>query len=314
MPYRAIFSDIDGTLLNREHRMSARTLAATRHVVALGIPFILVSARPPLAITPFTDAIGGAQPLIAYNGALILDGELRELYSVPLDDADFRQLEAELETLPRLSLNYYQGTHWYSPDPDNFWTAQEGEITGLRASAKPAMPLAAVHKILVMGDAADIIALENHLKPAYPQLEIHRSKNEYLEIVNRAATKAQAIQFMERRLGVSADEVIAFGDNYNDLDMLRYAGYSVAMGNAPEDIKAQVRHVTATNAEDGLAQVLEASFPPDRLASRPPHRRSHHETPTKAYPSRHARPAAGRLRHLRPLRKRPRAMGRQTAG
>ena len=65
MPYRAIFSDIDGTLLNREHRMSARTLAATRHVVALGIPFILVSARPPLAITPFTDAIGGAQPRAA---------------------------------------------------------------------------------------------------------------------------------------------------------------------------------------------------------------------------------------------------------
>ena len=168
MPYRAIFSDIDGTLLNREHRMSARTLAAARHVVSLGIPFILVSARPPLAITPFTNAIGGAQPLIAYNGALILDGDLQELYSVPLDDADFRQLEAELETLPRLSLNYYQGTHWYSPEPDNYWTAQEGDITGLRASAKPAAPLTAVHKILVMGDAADILALENRLKPAYP--------------------------------------------------------------------------------------------------------------------------------------------------
>ena len=180
---------------------------------------------------------------------------------MPLDDADFRQLEAELENLPRLSLNYYQGTHWYSPEPDNYWTAQESDITGLRASAKPAVPLTAVHKILVMGDAADILALENRLKPAYPQLEIHRSKNEYLEIVNRAATKAQAIQFMEKRLGVSADEVIAFGDNYNDLDMLRYAGYSVAMGNAPDDIKAQVRHVTASNAEDGLAQVLEALFP-----------------------------------------------------
>ena len=112
-----------------------------------------------------------------------------------------------------------------------------------------------------MSDAADILALENRLKPAYPQLEIHRSKNEYLEIVNRAATKAQAIQFMEKRLGVSADEVIAFGDNYNDLDMLRYAGYSVAMGNAPDDIKAQVRHVTASNAEDGLAQALEELFP-----------------------------------------------------
>jgi len=213
------------------------------------------------AAPPRFGRLARPQPLIAYNGALILDGDLQELYSVPLDDADFRQLEAELETLPRLSLNYYQGTHWYSPEPDNYWTAQEGDITGLRASAKPAALLTAVHKILVMGDAADILALENRLKPAYPQLEIHRSKNEYLEIVNRAATKAQAIQFMENRLGVSADEVIAFGDNYNDLDMLRYAGYSVAMGNAPDDIKAQVRHVTASNAEDGLAQALEELFP-----------------------------------------------------
>ena len=260
MPYRAIFSDIDGTLLNREHRMSARTLAATRHVVALGIPFILVSARPPLAITPFTDAIGGKQPLIAYNGALILGGDLQELYSVPLDDADFRQLETELETLPHLSLNYYQGTHWYSPDPDNFWTVQEGDITDLRATKRPAT-LTNVHKILVMGDAPVIRALQERLKPQFPHLEIHRSKDEYLEIVNKRATKAQAIAFMGERLGVPAAESVAFGDNYNDLDMLRYAGYSVAMGNAPDDIKAECSIVTAANDEDGLAQVLERLFP-----------------------------------------------------
>ena len=79
MTYRAIYSDIDGTLLNRAHRMSPRTLAITRRLAQAGIPIILVSARPPLAITPFTDAIGGKQPLIAFNGALILDGDLNEL-------------------------------------------------------------------------------------------------------------------------------------------------------------------------------------------------------------------------------------------
>ena len=87
MTYRAIYSDIDGTLLNRAHRMSPRTLAITRRLAQAGIPIILVSARPPLAITPFTDAIGGKQPLIAFNGALILDGDLNELYSVTLDNA-----------------------------------------------------------------------------------------------------------------------------------------------------------------------------------------------------------------------------------
>lgn len=261
MSYRAIFSDIDGTMLNREHQISPRTLTAIRSVISRGIPFILVSARSPLAITSFIDTIGNKLPFIAYNGALILDGEMREIYSMPLDDADLRQLEAELESLPHFSLNYYQGEHWYSPAPDNFWTMREGDITKLRASNKPTIQLTSVHKILVMGEASRILTLEKHLRLAYPHLGIHRSKDEYLEIVNRAATKAPAIQFMENYLGITAEEIIAFGDNYNDLDMLRYAGYGVAMGNAPEDIKAQVRHVTATNAEDGLAQVLEALFP-----------------------------------------------------
>ena len=246
MTYRAIYSDIDGTLLNRAHRMSPRTLAITRRLAQAGIPIILVSARPPLAITPFTDAIGGKQPLIAFNGALI---------------ADLHRLEALLENDPAItSINYYQGTHWYSPDPDNFWTVQEGDITSLRATKRPAS-LTNVHKILVMGDAPVIRALQERLKPQFPHLEIHRSKDEYLEIVNKRATKAQAIAFMGERLGVPAAESVAFGDNYNDLDMLRYAGYSVAMGNAPDDIKAECSIVTAPNDEDGLAQVLERLFP-----------------------------------------------------
>ena len=261
MTYRAIYSDIDGTLLNRAHRMSPRTLAITQRLAQAGIPIILVSARPPLAITPFTDAIGGKQPLIAFNGALILDGDLNELYSVTLDDADLHSLETLLENDPAItSINYYQGMHWYSPDPDNFWTVQEGDITGLRATKRPAN-LTNVHKILVMGDAPVIRALQERLKPQFPHLEIHRSKDEYLEIVNKRATKAQAIAFMGERLGVPAAESVAFGDNYNDLDMLRYAGYSVAMGNAPDDIKAECSIVTAPNDEDGLAQVLERLFP-----------------------------------------------------
>ncbi|MDO4642828.1 MAG: Cof-type HAD-IIB family hydrolase [Cardiobacteriaceae bacterium] len=261
MIYRAIFSDIDGTLLNRAHQMSPRTLSAAQRVVARGIPFVLVSARPPLAMTPFTNAIGSQQPLIAFNGALILDGDMRELYSVTLANDDLRKLENLLEKQTGLSINYYQGTQWYSPDPNNYWTVQEGDITGLRASGKPSFELINVHKILVMAEASSILQLEGELRPQFPHLEIHRSKNEYLEIVNKAATKASAIRFMENKLGVSAEEVIAFGDNYNDLDMLRYAGYSVAMGNAPDDIKAQVSYVTASNAEDGLALVLESLFP-----------------------------------------------------
>lgn len=260
MPYRAIFTDIDGTLLTSAHVISPRTLAAVQHVASLGLPFILVSARPPLAISPFVAQIGVKQPLIAFNGALILDGDLQTLHSITLDNADLRQLETLLESRAELSPNYYRGTEWYSPRPDNAWTAQEGAITGLAATAKP-QALADVHKILVMGEAPVIAALEAELKSAFPHLQISRSKDTYLEIVHKSVTKSGAIRFLQERLGVPREALIAFGDNFNDLDMLRHAGYGVAMGNAPQAIREQAAHVTASNNEDGMAIVLERLFP-----------------------------------------------------
>ena len=260
MKHRAFFSDIDGTLINRAHQLSDRTRRAVQRVIARGLPFVLVSARPPLAITPFTDAIGGKQPLIAFNGALILDGNLNPLHSITLDNADLRHLETLLENRPHLHPNYYRNLEWTSPNPDNPWTSQEGDITGLRATRKPEY-LENIHKILVMGEAEAILTLEQQLKPQFPHLQIHRSKPTYLEIANKAASKSQAIAFMADTFGVSMADTVAFGDNYNDLDMLRAAGYSIAMGNAPDDIKAQADYVTADNDQDGLAQVLEAWFP-----------------------------------------------------
>lgn len=260
MKYKAFFSDIDGTLINDRHQLTERTRAAVRRVIARDIPFILVSARPPLAITPFVNAIGGKQPLVAFNGALILDGDRNPLYSITLDDQDLRRLETRLENAPVLYPNYYRNLEWISPDPDNPWTSQEGDITGLRATQKPAEPLSRVHKILVMGEAADILALETELKPQYPHLQIHRSKATYLEIANKSASKSQAITKLAAHFGIDIRDTVAFGDNYNDLDMLLTAGYGIAMGNAPADIQARADHIAASHNEDGVAQILEQWF------------------------------------------------------
>ena len=111
-----------------------------------------------------------------------------------------------------------------------------------------------------MGEAEQIQSLEKLLKRQLPHLSIHRSKNEYLEIMNKQATKSNAIRFMEKVLNVTQEQVIAFGDNFNDLDMLQYAGLSVAMGNAPEEIKAVAKRVTASNNDDGIALVLNEIF------------------------------------------------------
>ena len=258
-PYKAVFSDIDGTLLNSQHQITPKTENAIKNILKQGIPFIPVSARPPYAITPYTKQLGAQHGMICYSGALILDKNLTALYSVTLEPQDLQKLNALLADFAHLSISYYAGLDWFCNDVNNDWIKQESEITGLNAKLLQGN-LTDVHKILVMGSAEEIQTLEPVLKQALPHLSIHRSKDEYLEIMNPAATKAKAIQFMEQHLGISAEQVIAFGDNFNDLDMLQYAGLSVAMGNAPNAIKQAAKEVTSTNNEDGIALVLNRVF------------------------------------------------------
>ena len=257
--YKAVFSDIDGTLLNSQHQITPKTEEAIKNVLKQGIPFIPISARPPYAITPYTEQLGAQHGMICYSGALILDKNLTALYSVTLEPQDLQKLNELLASFMPLSISYYAGLDWFCNDVNNNWIKQESEITGLSAKSMQDN-LTEVHKILVMGSAEEIQRVEPVLKQALPHLSIHRSKDEYLEITNSAATKAKAIQFMEQHLGISAEQVIAFGDNFNDLDMLQYAGLSIAMGNAPDAIKQAAKEVTATNNEDGIALVLNRVF------------------------------------------------------
>ncbi|WGE31709.1 Cof-type HAD-IIB family hydrolase [Actinobacillus genomosp. 2] len=257
--YLAVFSDIDGTLLNNQHQITPHTQQAIHSLLQKHIPFIPVSARPPLAITPYTKQLQSKHEIICYSGALILDQDLKLLYSVSIDARDLEKLDQLLVDFPFLSINHYSGIDWFSNDLSNPWTLQEAEITGLKAVKKP-QNLTNVHKILVMGEANQIQSLEIFLKQHLPHLSIHRSKNEYLEIMNKQATKSAAIRFMQQRLNVTQEQIIAFGDNFNDLDMLQYAGLSIAMGNAPDEVKAVAKRITASNNDDGIALILNEVF------------------------------------------------------
>lgn len=257
--YKMVFSDMDGTLLNSQHQITPATVQAIQRIMQKNIPFIPVSARPPHAILPYMTQLNNTNEIICYSGALILDKNLTALYSVTLEDHLLPQLEQCLAHHPALSVSYYSHLDWFTTELKNDWISQESHITGLNAKEKPHQ-LSQVHKILLMGEAEYIEEIEPLLKQQFPQLSIHRSKKEYLEIMNKAATKANAIQFMAQRAAVDSSEIIAFGDNFNDLDMLQYAGLGIAMDNAPEEIKRIAKQITASNDNDGIALSLMQIF------------------------------------------------------
>ena len=110
---------------------------------------------------------------------------------------------------------------------------------------------------MCMCDPEKLDSVEKHLKKVFPKYSIAKSYYNLLEIMQTGVNKAEAIHHFCSVRNIPLDSTIAFGDNYNDLEMLHTVGHSVVMGNAPEEIRRQFLHVTDDNEHDGIARALE---------------------------------------------------------
>lgn len=258
---KIVFSDIDGTFLTPENRVSERTEAAVKSLLSQGIPFVLVSARMPEAIYPITGKLGITIPIISYSGALVLTDAEECLSSVVMEARDTRRILEEIELrFPQVTVNYYAQRHWYVRDVMDDRVQTEVRITSAQAvQADFSERLVAgelPNKLLIMADPSDCERAEKELAQAFPMFHVVRSSSYLLEIMDKSVSKATGIEVMLRHFGLTAAEALSFGDNYNDLEMLRYTGRSVAMGNAPEDVKKAATDVTEANTEDGIYRYL----------------------------------------------------------
>lgn len=262
--YKAVFSDIDGTLLNTSHKIPVKTKEKIFKMSKKGIPFILVSARMPKGMVEIQNQLEIKNPMICYGGAMIVDGEGNSIYNVVLKKDEAIELKNFIQnTTPEVSINIYSGDYWLVEDLQEFWVNQEMKITGVLpkiVSFHDETVYNTVNKILCMGPQTQISMLEKSLIQQFPGIRIYKSKDTYLEIMSAEASKSAAIHMLEGRLGISRDEIIAFGDGHNDIDMIRYAGLGVAMMNASDEVKQAADYVTDCNDNEGVRQILEMAF------------------------------------------------------
>lgn len=259
--YKAVFSDFDGTLLTSDHKISPRTLHAIQRITKNGIPFVPISARSPLGILPYAEQIDNYNIIVAFSGALILDRNQQALYSVVIAPQDLEKINQVLTQYPALGVNYYTHNDCVARDVNNKWVVMERGITGIWIDPYDKSAVYSPHKMQIIGEAEEILQVEKHLKTEFPHLSICRSHPNFLEVMHQSASKGNAVRFLEDYFNIKIEEAVAFGDNFNDLDMLENVGLGVAMGNAPEEIKLAAKRVTASNNEDGLALILEEIFP-----------------------------------------------------
>jgi len=255
---RLVACDLDGTLLLPDTTVSARSLAAIGRLRQAGVVFLVVTGRPPRSVREIAARAGLGGLAICANGALVYDLDAGEvLTSTPLASVVGRRLVRELrQALP--------GVVFASEDERGFRRESAWVGTGLDAVdevvhadpldlvAEPVAKLLVRHPELGAGELfARVIEL------ASDQAVATYSGTSLVEISAAGVTKAYALDWVCRRLGIPAGAVMAFGDMPNDLPMLAWAGHAVAVANAQPEVRREADEVTASNLDDGVALVLE---------------------------------------------------------
>ncbi len=234
---------------------------ATRDaVMKLKIPFVIVSARSPEGIYPILSKNGFDCPIIAFSGAMILDKYRNTVYQKGMGRSlAGRIIDYIEEKKLSLSWNIFAGNKWLVGTRDDERVHREEAIVEIEACEGTIESLASdeqVHKILCMCDPGEIEKIERMLREQFPEVNVVRSSDILLEIMDRSVNKADSVERYCRMLGIEIKDAAAIGDNFNDAEMLEHAGLGIVMGNAPKELLARFENRTDDNDHDGVAKAI----------------------------------------------------------
>ncbi|WP_230678539.1 Cof-type HAD-IIB family hydrolase [Lacticaseibacillus zhaodongensis] len=260
---RIIATDIDRTLATGG-KIPASAVAAAKEALAAGIKVVLASGRPLVGMQEYLDTLGIAgseQYVITHNGGILADTEGRVLSSHLMSNADYVSL-TEFGRQHHVPFGVQDASgQVYTADHDiDYITALQAveNHCSIRVRRPDAMPVDfAIAKADFVGDPALLDKVEPFVRAKYgDELYITRAGRVFIELMNKDVSKGRALAELVRRLGYSADEVMAIGDEENDLPLLKFAGTAVAMGNGLDTVKAAADHVTDDIAHDGWAHAV----------------------------------------------------------
>lgn len=260
-----ICSDIDGTLLDKNRQLSIKTRAVIKALKDI-YPVVLISSRMPKSLRLLMDELETQNyPLIAYNGSLVQTRE-KTIFS---QEIEFEVLQGMVKFANQieLHLSLYHADEWWVPQNDQ-WSTHETNSTRVHPEIRPLIDTLidwgkrklSAHKVMCMGQANKIDQMQAFLKQNFPkEVNAYRSKDTYLEVSHIQQDKASALALLIDQYypHISMQNVVAFGDNYNDETLIQDVGYGVAVANAKSNILTTAPFKTRSNIEDGVALFLE---------------------------------------------------------
>ena len=262
MKVRLIATDLDGTFFGRDHRPEARSVAAMNAAQAAGIICVAVTGRSHMGGAPLATSTGADLDwFIGSNGGHRLNLRTREMEEKLLfPDPDVAAIRAALEAHDEGYAFGWESDDqlWWEPP---FIALYPNRLTGNALADEDRVgdgrTPSNVGKMFVAHPDVGHSSLIERLQPHVGDHHATSSGINFAEITPQGADKGAALARLCAQLDIVAEEVIAFGDNLNDLTMLEWAGRGVAMGNALDEVKEIADEVTSTNVEFGVARILE---------------------------------------------------------
>ena len=260
-PIRLVVSDIDGTLVNHAKELTPRARAAIAALGERGIGFTVTTARPPVGLRPVYEMLGLKVMAAAVNGGAVVDGDLN-LIEEKLLDPDVARRAVALLRGQGLDPWLFTDRHWYIRDPKGDNVPLETHTIGQDAIVVEDFgPEHYGHVLKIIGscnDHAHLARCEELLQRELGErASASRSQAYYLDVTHPGANKGAAVTSLAKAFGVPVSAVLTIGDGTNDIPMLEAAGFSVAMGNGSDAVKAAAHVVTDDCENDGFAKAIE---------------------------------------------------------
>jgi len=260
-PIRLVVSDIDGTLVGHSKVFTPRTRAAITALAARRVGFTVTTARPPVGLRSIIDLLGLTAPAAAINGGALVRPDL-SIIEEKLLSRDMARRAVSLLRQQGLDPWLFTDNAWYLRDPQGDHVDLETRTIGQAPTLVDDFESALYDRVLKIVGAsknhphlADCEILLQHVLGAGAIAT--RSQVYYLDVTSPLAHKGVAVESLSRAMGVPVSAILTIGDGTNDIPMLKAAGFSVAMGNGNEAVKAAADAVTGSVDDDGFAAAIE---------------------------------------------------------
>lgn len=270
--YKLIAIDLDGTLLTSDKRITPRTRKALHRAAEMGMLIVICTGRGLPQSVEVLRGIDISMPLVLHNGAMIAEYPTGKVIgSFPLRMNLARRavrVMREMEMTPAV-YDYAAGEHLLVCERGVCHnSALSRYIEGKGETLRWVEDLAEyvdhdVIQVMTIDQKRTVLGAIERLERELPEARIISSGRVYsdsfwfLEVLARDASKAKSLERLGEMYGVSPPQMVAIGDNFNDLNMFRYVGLSVAMSNAPEEVKRSADMIAPSNDEEGVAEIVE---------------------------------------------------------